>query len=50
MKQLKKCPVCNSYTLLASCPDCPSQTLSAHPAKYSPHDKYAVYRRKQKFG
>ncbi len=29
---------------------CDSEALAAHPPKYSPEDKYARYRRKEKYG
>ena len=41
---LRKCAVCVTYTLKKICPACGSDTRSAHPAKYSPDDKYARYR------
>ncbi|MGB8935045.1 MAG: RNA-protein complex protein Nop10 [Candidatus Nitrosopolaris sp.] len=45
MKHLiRKCPKCNSYTLKFSCEKCKVSTMDAHPARYSPDDKYALYR------
>ncbi|MEM2760615.1 MAG: RNA-protein complex protein Nop10 [Nitrososphaerales archaeon] len=45
MKQLiRKCVVCNIYTLKNDCPKCGMQTHNPHPAKFSPDDKYARYR------
>jgi H/ACA ribonucleoprotein complex subunit 3 len=41
---LLKCPRCHGYTLKDSCPSCGAATIVAHPAKYSPDDKYAKYR------
>ncbi|MFQ5969295.1 MAG: RNA-protein complex protein Nop10 [Nitrososphaerales archaeon] len=41
---LRKCTVCNLYTLKKACPKCGSQTYNPHPAKFSPDDKYARYR------
>lgn len=38
---LKKCPKCLLYTLKEVCPNCNSPTLSPHPPKFSPDDKYA---------
>ncbi|MGB9724876.1 MAG: RNA-protein complex protein Nop10 [Nitrososphaeria archaeon] len=38
---LKKCPKCLLYTLKDLCPKCGSQTISPHPPKFSPDDKYA---------
>lgn len=41
---LRRCTVCITYTLKTQCPTCHADTVSAHPAKYSPDDKYARYR------
>ncbi|VVC02636.1 Ribosome biogenesis protein Nop10 [Candidatus Burarchaeum australiense] len=48
VKKLKKCGVCGKYTMKAK--DCGTGTETAHPPKYSPQDKYAEYRRREKFG
>ncbi len=42
------CPHCDVYTLELRCPRCGRQTVSAHPPKFSPEDKYGEYRRKAK--
>jgi H/ACA ribonucleoprotein complex subunit 3 len=47
--QLRKCPQCKKYTLKEDCPQCAVKTVTAHPAKYSPDDKYARYRIMDKF-
>ena len=44
MKKLKKCE-CGQYTLKEKCPTCGKDTVSPHPAKFSPQDKYGKYRR-----
>lgn len=44
--RLKKCVVCEEYTLAAEHHGKP--TISPHPQKWSPADKLAKYRRKQK--
>ncbi|MDP2717767.1 MAG: nucleolar RNA-binding Nop10p family protein [Candidatus Micrarchaeota archaeon] len=49
MKRLRACPS-GHYTLLDACPRCQAETHSAHPPKYSPHDKYADIRRREKHG
>jgi H/ACA ribonucleoprotein complex subunit 3 len=36
------------YTLSAVCPVCGNPTASAHPARFSPEDKYGKYRRMAK--
>jgi H/ACA ribonucleoprotein complex subunit 3 len=41
---LSKCTACGSYTMKFVCPKCGQATGFAHPAKYSPDDKYAKYR------
>ena len=41
---LRKCLKCNHYTLKTKCPKCSEETISAHPAKFSPDDKYMRYR------
>lgn len=40
-----KCPNCKKYTLKETCCE---KTERVKPAKYSPEDKYAYYRRKAK--
>ena len=47
--QLRKCPDCNHYTLKEICSDCHSKTISAHPAKFSPDDKYMRYRLAERY-
>lgn len=42
---LRKCPKCGTYTFKEVCPKCGTPTVSAHPPRYSPEDKYAKYRR-----
>ncbi len=37
---LRKCTGCHRYTLKEMCPHCGGATVSPHPAKYSPDDKY----------
>ena len=47
--QLRRCPDCNYYTLKENCPNCSSKTISAHPAKFSPDDKYMRYRLAERY-
>jgi len=47
--QLRICPECKKYTLKEECPRCQAKTATAHPAKFSPDDKYARYRIMDKF-
>ncbi|MBI4360910.1 ribosome biogenesis protein [Candidatus Micrarchaeota archaeon] len=49
MKRLRRC-MRRHYSLNEACPACGGETFSAHPPKYSPHDKYASYRRRQTHG
>ena len=42
--QLRKCKKCNKYSLKESCSTCNEKTVSVHPAKFSPDDKYMRYR------
>ena len=42
--QLRKCVNCEKYSLKLKCPICNNETISAHPAKFSPDDKCIRYR------
>ena len=42
--QLRKCSKCKKYSLKESCDACKEKTVSVHPAKFSPDDKYMRYR------
>ena len=42
--QLRKCSVCNRYTLKNECIECNNPSKLVHPAKFSPDDKYARLR------
>lgn len=46
MKKIRRCGVCNYYTLKEF--HCNSLTASAHPARFNPDEKYAAQRRKAK--
>ena len=48
MRRIKRCGVCGKYTLGQEC--CGEGTRTAHPPRYSPQDKYAKYRRMERFG
>lgn len=43
-----QCPQCKTYTLKDKCPKCSTKTGTTVPAKFSPEDKFGVYRRKYK--
>ena len=45
---LRKCPNCGTYTPKEVCPVCGERTVSAHPPRFSPEDKYGKYRRMAK--
>ena len=47
--QLRKCIKCNKYTLKEKCSLCDEKTISAHPAKFSPDDKYMRYRLAERY-
>lgn len=42
---LRKCPSCGRYSTVEECAECHAMTVSAHPAKFSPDDRYGKYRR-----
>lgn len=45
MKSLMfRCVECGKYTLSEKCPSCGGGTVTVHPARYSPDDRYARYR------
>jgi len=39
-----RCPQCGTYTISEKCPRDGNKTVSVHPARYSPDDRYARYR------
>lgn len=43
--RIRRCPADQIYTLSLTCPACGKPTVVAHPARYSPEDKYGTYRR-----
>jgi len=45
--KLKKCAVCNAYTMMQK--HCGAGVKSAHPPKFSVEDRYARYRRAERF-
>ncbi|MBI4141726.1 ribosome biogenesis protein [Candidatus Woesearchaeota archaeon] len=47
MKHILYCHKCKKFTMNKVC-SCNSVTMTVRPAKYSPLDKYGVYRRKAK--
>ncbi len=47
-RHILKCPICKQYTMKSVCPKCNIETVTPKPAKYSPEDPYARYRRKAK--
>ncbi|HJJ41040.1 MAG: RNA-protein complex protein Nop10 [Methanocorpusculum sp.] len=42
---IRICRIDNIHTLLKICPVCGRETVSVHPARYSPEDRYGRYRR-----
>lgn len=47
---IRKCSGCGRYTTADRCPMCNRDTVNAHPAKYSPDDRYGKYRRMAESG
>ncbi|HDH27715.1 MAG TPA: RNA-protein complex protein Nop10 [Euryarchaeota archaeon] len=45
---LAQCKKCRGYTLSETCPKCSIPTSKPHPSRFSPEDRYGVYRRKLK--
>ena len=43
--RIRRCRYDRTYTLSLSCPVCGAPTITAHPARFSPEDKYGKYRR-----
>lgn len=50
MKKLRVCKYDDTYTMKEKCPKCGRETNTAHPPRYSQEDKYAEYRRREKYG
>jgi H/ACA ribonucleoprotein complex subunit 3 len=44
--RIRRCPADRTYTLSPTCPLCGGATGTAHPARYSPQDRYGEYRRR----
>ena len=47
--QMRRCVACGWYTLKKQCHKCSKDTMSAHPAKFSPDDKYMRYRLMERY-
>jgi len=47
IKHILKCENCGAYTMKEKC-KCKGKATTVVPAKYSPQDRYAEYRRKAK--
>ena len=39
-----KCPKCGTYTMKERCSRCDESTITVHPARFSPDDRYARLR------
>lgn len=46
--KMRKCEKCRIYTLKENCKICGSVTISPHPLRFSPEDKWGEWRRKAK--
>ena len=42
--KIRRCKKCGRYTFKANCPNCNTPTNIAHPARFSPDDKYLIYK------
>jgi len=47
-KHINYCKKCDLFSMLSNCPKCNTEIHQTIPAKYSPEDKYAKYRRMAK--
>jgi len=47
-RHILRCAKCGIYTMKQACPKCGEKTFSVIPAKYSPDDRMAKYRRMAK--
>jgi len=43
--EIRVCGRCGSYTMSETCPGCGGRSRTAHPARFSPDDRYGKYRR-----
>ncbi|WP_083475369.1 RNA-protein complex protein Nop10 [Methanogenium cariaci] len=48
--KIRRCPSDGTYTLNFSCPQCGTETRTAHPARYSSQDRFGKYRRRVRYG
>jgi H/ACA ribonucleoprotein complex subunit 3 len=46
---LKKCLKCNFYTIRNVCAKCGKETVTAHPPRFSPDDKYVLLRSEEPY-
>lgn len=47
--RIRKCVNCKLYTIKDVCPRCNSKTVIPHPPRFSPDDKYVIYRVRMKY-
>ena len=48
MVNLYYCKKCKIYTFDSICKNCKEKTISKNPPRFSPQDRYGIYRRKLK--
>ncbi|WP_455367845.1 RNA-protein complex protein Nop10 [[Eubacterium] cellulosolvens] len=41
---IRRCKTCGDYTLEDVCRKCGGETFLSHPPKFSPDDKYSLYK------
>jgi len=46
---IRRCINCKIYTIKEICPRCGSKTVVPHPPRFSPDDKYVMYRVRMKY-
>ena len=46
---MRRCSKCYNYTLKRECSKCGEDTVSVHPAKFSPDDRYMKYRLAERY-
>ncbi len=45
---IRRCEKDKTYTLMSQCPACGGVTRTAHPARFSPEDRFGEFRRRVK--
>jgi H/ACA ribonucleoprotein complex subunit 3 len=48
MRRIRYCWECKTYTLRETCPSCKQGTSPRAPPKFSPEDRHAIQRRRER--